>query len=254
MIPGKVGGKPKGNQAKESAVKKFSIIMVFCLVLVFGLALQASALVQTFPIAGSLDNLPVSGVAEFDINPGAGTITLGIWNTQANPTAIIQCISDLFFSLNDGNARGTLGSSAGVERTIATDGTFTPGGSVSTGWALTDGGGNYHLTVLGTPTAPTHLIIGNPDASNVYSNANSSITGAGGGDPHSPFLFAATRATEVLFTLDFTGLTDDTRVENVVMSFGTTEGRNVPIPPSAFLMGSGLLGLLGLGWRRKVRS
>jgi hypothetical protein len=28
----------------------------------------------------------------------------------------------------------------------------------------------------------------------------------------------------------------------------------VPLPPSALLMGSGLLGLLGFGWRRKVRS
>jgi hypothetical protein len=28
----------------------------------------------------------------------------------------------------------------------------------------------------------------------------------------------------------------------------------VPIPPTALLMGSGLLGLVGLGWRRQVRS
>jgi hypothetical protein len=28
----------------------------------------------------------------------------------------------------------------------------------------------------------------------------------------------------------------------------------VPLPPSAILMGSGLLGLLGFGWRRKVKS
>jgi hypothetical protein len=33
-----------------------------------------------------------------------------------------------------------------------------------------------------------------------------------------------------------------------------TDSVVVPLPPSAYLMGSGLLGLLGFSWRRKVRS
>jgi hypothetical protein len=33
-----------------------------------------------------------------------------------------------------------------------------------------------------------------------------------------------------------------------------TAASDVPLPASGFLLGSGLLGLLGLGWRRKIRS
>jgi hypothetical protein len=238
-------------------MKKISLVLALSLVLVFGLAMQAAALTtfQTFSLAGTLDNLPVSGVAKFTLDSEADSMAIDIWNTQANPTAIIQCISDLFFTMNDGNASGTLDpASSGLERTIAADGTFTDGNTVNPGWALTDGGGTYHLTVLGA-AGPEHLIIGAPDPANptLYSAANSSIAGS---DPHNPLLFAATEAGAVHFQVDFsTDLTDAARVGNVIMSFGTEEGRNVvPLPPSAFLLGSGLLGLLGLGWRRRVRS
>ncbi len=37
-------------------------------------------------------------------------------------------------------------------------------------------------------------------------------------------------------------------------STGVTGTAAVPIPPSAFLLGSGLLGLVGFGWRRKVKA
>ncbi len=36
---------------------------------------------------------------------------------------------------------------------------------------------------------------------------------------------------------------------NLYATNGTPPG--VPIPPSALLLGSGLLGLVGIGWRRK---
>jgi hypothetical protein len=235
-------------------MKSKFLVLVAILALALWVA-PASAVTQTFPIAGSLDNLPVSGVAEFNIDTTAQTITIGIWNTQANPTAVIQCISDLKFDLTDGNTSGTLASSSGVERTVFDDGTFSVGPTVSTGWVLTDGGGNYYLNGLGAATfTPAHTIIGAPDGSNLYSNANASITTdtnpAPPNNPHDPFLFAATRAGATTFVLDFTGLTDDTRVANVRLSFGTTSGREVPIPPSVLLLGSGLLGLGVLRFRR----
>jgi hypothetical protein len=139
---------------------------------------------------------------------------------------------------------------------VADNGTFSDGSSVATGWVL-DSTAPFHLNVLGTPTAPTHTIIGLPDGSDVYSNANDSIAKTGG--PHNPFLFGvkpdAMGNGAVHFELDVAGVTDATRATNVVFSFGTTPGDNVavPIPPSVLLMGSGLLGLGLFGWRRKAK-
>ena len=61
---------------------------------------------------------------------------------------------------------------------------------------------NRELDALGTAAAPSHLIIGPPDASNLYSNANDSIAGNG---PHNPFLDGT-----ATFMLDIAGVTADT--------------------------------------------
>jgi hypothetical protein len=75
-----------------------------------------------------------------------------------------------------------------------------------------------------------------PGPGNVYSNANGSIAGNG---PHNPFL-----AENATFAITFFGVT---QVSNVVFSFGTEAGTNVPaIPDSSAtvaLLGLGLMGL-----------
>jgi hypothetical protein len=190
------------------------------------------------PVGATAGGQPINVTAVFVT--GFPFVQVTIINNQANPTSIIQAVSDLFFDLSSGT-NGSLQLSAGGERNIAADGTFTNGSVVDTGWALSNVGSTVHLNVLGTAIGPAHLLIGPPDInSNVYSNANGSIAGSG---PHNPFL-----AENATFFITDRGITADTQVSNVVFSFGTEAGTNVPanIPDSGAtvaLLGLGLMGL-----------
>jgi hypothetical protein len=171
------------------------------------------------PSGSTAGGLPVDASATFTTS--AGTLDITIFNNLANPTSIIQNVSDLFFSLS-GVTSGTLASSSGNEIFVAADGTTSNGGSgVSTGWVLSISGGVFHLDGLNTAAdVPAHTIIGAPDGSGVYSNANNSITGNG---PHNPFLESG-----ATFEITDAAITADTTVSGVVFSFGTQSGTNIP--------------------------
>ncbi len=226
------------------------------LALLFGLsATQAEAGLFTFTIPGAttVGGQPVS--ANASITTGAGTISVTLNNTQANPTSVIQNLSDLFIAFNNSQVSGSLTSSSGMERSVAkTGGTFTNGPTVSTGWEVDDvASTGLRLHVLGTPVAPAHLIIGPPDGSNLYSNANGSIAG---NKPHNPFL-----AETATFDLSVAGVTADTAITGVTFSFGTTEGNNVtvgrgpppppPVPEPASIVLAGL-GMVGFAAYRRL--
>jgi hypothetical protein len=211
----------------------------------------ATSTVST-PSGSTAGGLPIDASATFTTSAGALDIT--IFNNLANPTSIIQNVSDLFFSLS-GVTSGTLASSSGNEIFVAADGTTSNGGTgVSTGWVLSISGGVFHLDGLNTAAdVPAHTIIGAPDGSGVYSNANSSITGNG---PHNPFLESG-----AMFTIADASITADTIVSGVIFSFGTASGTNVPsnTPDNGstlMLLGIGLaiceLGRRGLGNRPAV--
>ena len=192
------------------------------------------------PAGATAGGQPVNATAIISTSDsGAAFVT--IINNQANPTSIIQAVSDLFFDLSGPVGSGALNTSQGVERNIAANGTFTDGNTVDTGWALSHVGSTFHLNVLGTAIGPAHLIIGGPDInSNVYSNANGSIAGNG---PHNPFL-----AGPAFFMIEDFGIFGATQVSNVVFSFGTEAGTNVPAntPDSGAtvaLLGLALMGL-----------
>lgn len=191
------------------------------------------------PAGATAGGQPVNATAIISTSDsGAAFVT--IINNQANPTSIIQAVSDLFFDLSGPVGSGALNTSQGVERNIAANGTFTDGNTVDTGWALSHVGSTFHLNVLGTPIGPAHLIIGPPGNSDVYSNANGSIAGNG---PHNPFL-----AGPAFFMIEDFGIFGATQVSNVVFSFGTEAGTNVPanIPDSGAtvaLLGLALMGL-----------
>jgi hypothetical protein len=193
---------------------------------------------------------PVDAAAIFTTS--ANTLTITLEDLLANPKTVAQLLSDLSFTVGGGGSLtgSSLASSAGQEITVHSDGTFTLGAIVASGWDYTaQTGTSGLLDVLGTPTAPTHLIIGPPGPGGTYSNANNSIAGNG---PHNPFLNQS-----VAFTITGSGITTDTTITSVTFSFGTTSGDDVPgitknprggpVPePESFVMSLTGIGLMGL--------
>ena len=218
----------------------------------------AATVVFSTPAGSTVTDGMVSASATFITDPGSITVVLA--DLLANPKSVGQLLSDISFTFTGALASGaTLGLNVGQEVTVADNGTATLGGFVATGWGLSaTGTSTLHLDALGQPTTPSHLLIGPPDASGTYSNANSSIAG---NDPHNPFLNQT--AGFVIDLLDPTALAT---ITGVIFSFGTTEGVLVtgtpggtptpfeigPTPiPSAVWLFAGALGLLGMLSRRK---
>jgi len=213
------------------------ILAVCFFIAAFAATSAASTITFNTPAGANAGGGPVNASATF--TTGAGTLSVTLTDLQANPTDVAQLLSDLFFTLSNGSTAGTLTSSSAQEITVNAGGTFTLGGTVSTGWALSPSGGSLLLNVLGTPIGPAHLIIGPPGGA-TYSNANGSIAGNG---PHNPFLNQT-----ATFTITDPSITAATTVTGATFSFGTTAGANVPgTPPSVpepatlLLLATGLL-------------
>jgi hypothetical protein len=168
-----------------------------------------------------------------------------------------QLLSDFSFTLSAAPTDAvTLNASGATIRTMtSTAGTFTTSSGFP-GWALSSSGNTITLDDLAAGgSGPKNTILG-PAVGGTYSTANASIVGVNANvykDAHSPFLFG-TPSAPVEWILNVPGITASTHVDSVTFSFGTESGDNhtvVPIPATALLLGSGLLGLVGLGWRRK---
>ena len=236
----------------QASVRAF-VGMAFC-----ALSHGASAGVFTFstPTGATLDGKPVSAAASFTTS--LNQISLTITNLQANPTSVIQAISDIFFTAGGVTTGSGFYTPSADYVAIARNGT-TSGGACCANWSLTNSGGTYHLNGLAGQGAggsgPGYLILGAPGAGGVYTNANGSIAG---NRPHNPFIDQS-----ATFTLALAGVTSATQIANVVFSFGTESGVNVPgvpgvpavpIPGALWLFGSGLAGLLAFTRRRRAAA
>lgn len=198
------------------------------------------------PVGATADGHPANAQATFTTS--AGQVHVLLENLQVDPISRGQAISGLFFTLDGGQSGGSMPTSSGVERSIASNGTFADLGPAPTGWSFAAAGLQNRLDVLNTPTAPEHLIIGPPDANNVYGNANASIVGNG---PANPFLGLSAE-----FTLNIPGVTSDTLLSSATFQFGTTPGDATPgitIVPEASMLTATALGALLLR-RRNPRA
>jgi hypothetical protein len=235
---------------------KFLIILS-----IIAISLMAAPAMANTTITATVNGQPTSSSVDFAFSTDQVVVTLN--NLIPNIKNVGQGISDFGFVLHGITANATLGTNTGMERIVANNLSYQDLGSATTGWSLTSGfnfalldnkftssqgtvGIGYYLNVLGTPIAPAHLIIGDHSADNLYDNANGSIAG---NNPHNPFLFGP-----VSFTLSIPGVTSGTTVDYVLFSYGTTPSSVVPIPPSVLLLGSGLLGLGLVGWRRREKK
>ena len=206
---------------------------------------QAGDISYVTPVGSTVTGGPVDAVVGFSTSTGmsAGTISISLVNLEGNPRDVGQLLSGLSFTLGNGSLSGSsLTSSVGFEKTVNSDGSSTQGPTVSTGWGFkTSGTTIATLEVLGTSTAPTHLIIAGPGSTG-YSNANGSIAG---NKAHNPFLFNS--ATFVITGPDIS----PTTISSVFFSFGTTPGHtirgfSIPEPSAELMLGLGTLGLMGL--------
>ncbi len=161
----------------------------------------------------SIDNHPLDATATFSLD-GSNHLIVTLTNNLANElvVSVSQNISGIGFALYNGDAAVAMAGNtselgSGTITNFNKSTTPTPAGSTSNaGWVNDGSGSTFHLTVIGTPTAPTMTIIGG-DGSSKYPNAVPSITG----NSHSPQLYGT-----VTFDLGvIAGVFNSTQVEDV---------------------------------------
>lgn len=242
-----------------------TVVAVAALVLIAAATITPVARAQTFitPSGSSVGDGPVDGTATF--TTGLNTITITIRDLEVNPTSVGQTINGVDFSLSNNKTAGSITSQDATLRTVTGTGAgkYSDAGSPTTSvgaantWNyVTNNSQGSNLGVMVTSLgnmAAVPTVIGDPNASNAYSNGNGSITGN-----HNPFL-----AGTVTIVLSVMGVDSSTTVTHMKFQFGTgaDEGPDVtgdlvstPEPSTIVIAGLGALGFIGFGLRRRLKK
>jgi hypothetical protein len=191
--------------------------VLFCAV-----AAAENSTIFTFTTAANATNgqgEPVAAKAVIEVS--SNDIHVVLTNLLNNPNSVGQALGFLFFQVGDYGTTvvGTLSSSSAMSRDVHSDGTYQNLGAATTGWNLLGSGNQMELCDIGCAAAgPYNTLIGGPGTNGMYSS-NSSLAG---NRPHNPFLVG-----NAVFDLAVTGVTDQSKIQNVTFGFGTSAGNNV---------------------------
>lgn len=195
------------------------------------------------------------------ITPGAGTLTIVLTNSQADPRSAGDLLSGIEIGLG---GTATLGSQSGALITVASNtGPYATTGGPPTHWGAGSSGGNIFLETAGSFAvggAPINMIIGPPNGSGNYANGNSSvadghfspyINGTGTFVINNSIITSSTDLTHTTVALLFGTTPDYTKTASFL---GTGNESQTPIPGALplFASGGGLLGFLR--WRRSRKQ
>ncbi|HVU86279.1 MAG TPA: PEP-CTERM sorting domain-containing protein [Pirellulales bacterium] len=226
-----------------NSTKNPGVIAFFALL--FGSAITAQAGTITYTTANNtVGGRPVDAQVTFVTGPNEVTVTLE--NLETKISDISQVISGVSFALDDLKTSTTIGASAGVERTVNSNKTFSDGASVPTGWEILLDGQSMQLML--PDGMDDHSIIG-PASGTKYTNANSTIAG---NSDNNAFL-----SGPVSFVIPVNGVTSATTVDWAVFHFGIcacyVQACNsfVPEPSSVAMVGMALGCGAIAAWRRR---
>jgi hypothetical protein len=218
----------------------------------FALAGAAQATSFTFTVTGGCSEA-CSGTAV--ITPGAGTLTVVLTDTQANPHSAGDLLSSIEITPSGGPGTTTGLTQAGQLITVTSNtGPYGTSPGPPTHWGVGVEGSQIVLETAG-PFAvggkPINMIIGPPNGSGNYSNGNASVVDG----QFSPYINGTGT-----FVISDSAITAATTIAGVTFDFGTAPDTflpGVPVPePSSFA-------LLGLGfmtsaafyqWRKRKTS
>jgi len=234
---------------KPSKLSKSGRLIAACSVAVLAAAASpANAELFNFSSGG------LSGTA--NITPGDGTVSVVLTNTTASITSIAQLLSDVSFSVSGGATIGstqtavptgslyTCANGTGCTAASGSANAWYYGMNGTVGSQGDLGGGDYILTAL--VGSSRSLIL---STAGLGMNCNPKCPDGLSNTVNQPYL-----APSGSFSLSIPGVTTDSDISHVVLSFGTAPETVIPIPAAVWLFGSGLVGLIGIARRRIASS